>query len=105
MSIETATWLGEEFSVYDFDSIGWKDLPGVYILMRYYPRDDEWEFLYAGKTGSFANRLRPGHHEWDAAARRGATHVHAKVVRLDTARTRLERTLIREYDPPLNDTR
>ena len=97
----TCTWVGEEFEVYDFDPDNWNDVAGVYIFLKYHLSEDAWQFLYVGKTQSFLTRLS-AHEKWRAASRLGATHVHAKVVRLGKDRTRLERRLIREYDPPLN---
>ena len=75
--------------------------PGVYVF-AYEEREGEWVPLYVGQTGSFRTRLA-SHEEWSEAAQRGATHIHAKVVRDSAARSDLERRLIHAYDPPLND--
>ena len=99
---ERLSWLDEDFEVHDFEPAGWKDVAGVYIVMKYHPSQDTWDFLYVGKTRSFAERLHRNHHEWAAATQLGATHIHAKVVLKAKDRTRLERALIEEYDPELN---
>lgn len=97
----TVEWLdGEHFQVLDVPSrVRWSDEPGVYLFVKL--ANGRYHALYVGQTVSLAARL-PGHERWLAAARAGATQVHAKVVQLGTTRNRLEQLLIQRWNPPLN---
>lgn len=95
-----ATWLNYRFEVYPAGGTTWRPVPGVYIFagMNAYR---QWVALYIGQAGSLANRFS-NHERWPAAARLGATHVHALVVPLQVDRDFIERSLIQAYQPHLN---
>jgi hypothetical protein len=97
--MSTCTWGGLSFSIYT-PPISWNDVGGIYIFSQLMPSG--WIPYYIGQTNSFSARL-PTHERWPDAIRRGATHVHALVVRGQADRERLERELIGAYQPPLND--
>jgi hypothetical protein len=100
---EKSKWLSYEFNVYPFDSdLPWKGIGGIYIFCKIDPQTGQWEPLYVGQTGSFANRIIPSHDQWDAAEELGATHIHAMVAPLAKDRDKIEEELILELDPPLN---
>lgn len=101
MSVSKTYWLNYEFLVFDPRNTRWENVGGLYIFAGLNRTRDAWLAYYVGQTSSFAQRL-PGHEKWPAAARLGATHVHARVERLQANRLRIERELIDYYDPPLN---
>ncbi len=93
------TWLKYEFGVYA-PNTSWNDNSGIYIFTGI-NQNGRWEALYIGQALSFKNRLA-NHDQWNAAARLGATHVHARVVSLQANRDAIEAELIRSYQPRLN---
>jgi hypothetical protein len=95
----TVTWLSYEFTVYGPNTT-WHAVGGVYIFCAVKPQN-QWEPLYVGQTDSFADRI-PSHEKWNAAVRLGATHVHARMIHLRSARDAVERELIQALHPPLN---
>ena len=94
----TFKWLRLEFEVLDY-RVTWHDKPGIYIFAR--PISTGWSAQYVGQTDSFRDRI-PNHPRWQGAVRRGATHVHARVVTQSTKRDTLERDLIAALEPPMN---
>lgn len=97
---QTVSWGGYTFTVHDFAS-QWNDVAGVYIFAGLSADRQWWQAKYIGQTTSFAARIR-SHDRWAEAARLGATHVHARVVREDFQRNTIEHSLIEAYKPPLN---
>lgn len=97
--MNTVTWLGYEFTVYPRFGTTWNNVGGIYIFTGVV--GNQWEPYYIGRCESFLNRL-PSHDRWDEAARRGATHIHARVVPQEASRATLEEALIRACNPPLN---
>ena len=98
--INTAKWLGQEFTVYTPDTT-WNALAGVYIFCGS-NQQNQWVPLYVGRAHSFAQRI-PGHERWAEAVRLGATHIHAMVERREANREAIERQLIQTYRPRLNE--
>ena len=98
----TVSWLGEEFRVLPHNAT-WNPVGGVYIFAGINHRD-EWNPLYVGQTHSLAERI-PSHPRWLEARLLGASHVHAKVVRLEQERLSLERRLVGYFRPTLNRQR
>ena len=104
MSNETAYWLTYEFKVYDPLTTTWNDLPGVYIFAKVNEFTNRWKALYIGETESFKKRpLGSGHEKWADALRLGATYIHARVESHKATRLAVERILIDQENPPLND--
>lgn len=104
---QIVSWGGYDFTSYDPTQTNWNDVPGVYIFAGKSTDGRWWRAKYVGQTSSFATRLGPGnnnHERWPEAERKGATHVHARVVKNEIERRSLETMLIESYDPPLNDT-
>lgn len=93
------TWLSYEFVICKKEG-PWEDVGGVYIFAGINPQN-VWIPIYVGQATSFYTRF-PTHERWSEAELRGATHIHAKVVWQEATRLKIERELIREYDPPLN---
>lgn len=98
----TVSWLGEDFAVLPHGAT-WNAVGGVYIFAGLNHRN-QWYPLYVGQTHSLAQRI-PDHPRWLEARLLGATHVHAKVVRVPGVRQNLERRLIRSFSPTLNHQR
>lgn len=96
----TATWSGQQFSVYEAANTNWNDKAGIYIFASITPQN-QWKALYIGQADSFKSRLA-NHERWAEAQRLGAAHVHAIVVPLQANRDSLERQLIQAFQPPLN---
>ena len=101
---KVVVWGGYEFTIHDLERTTWNDVAGVYIFAGLDSTGRWWQPKYIGQTVSFADRL-PGHERWDEARDRGATHVHAAVVRDGSQRIAAETALIRAYNPPLNQSR
>ncbi len=93
-------WLNYEFGVYDPETTTWNDVGGIYIFTGLNPQG-RWRAFYIGQAKSFQDRI-PSHENWTAAARLGATHVHAMVVQQAATRDRIEAELIEAYQPVLN---
>ena len=100
----TAKWLNYSFGVYPYD-VDWHATPGLYVFAA---RGEglvgsrQWRALYVGQTHSFADRI-PTHEKWQAGVRLGAAHVHARREDDEETRELIERELIQEYQPPLNE--
>ena len=94
-----ASWKGYEFEVCvpvaDCNSV-----PGVYIFCGINAQN-RWEALYLGQAQSFRDRFS-SHEQWDSAARLGATHIHARVIRGENERDAVEPELIQACQPRLN---
>ena len=97
---QTCKWGSTDFTVYEAAATTWNDRAGVYVFATVTPQN-YWKALYIGQADSFQNRL-PSHERWDEAARLGATHIHAAVVPQAVNRDSLEKSLIAQYQPPLN---
>jgi excinuclease UvrABC nuclease subunit len=93
------TWLDYEFGVYE-PTVTWSEKSGIYIFAGI-NQEGRWVGLYIGQALSFKNRLA-NHDQWNAAARLGASHVHARVVELQANRDAIELQLIRAFQPRLN---
>jgi excinuclease UvrABC nuclease subunit len=93
-------WLNYGFVVYDPKNTTWNDVPGIYIFAGMVS-PNQWRAFYIGQAGSFKDRL-PNHENWSAAARLGATHVHAMLVPQAATRDIIEEQLIRVCQPTLN---
>jgi excinuclease UvrABC nuclease subunit len=92
-------WLEHTFEVCLKDA-NWNDVGGVYIFTGLNPQN-RWVPLYIGQADSFRTRI-PSHEQWSPAQRLGATHVHALVVEQAATRDKIEKELIRAYQPALN---
>ncbi|MDE0678815.1 MAG: hypothetical protein OXI11_01130 [Gammaproteobacteria bacterium] len=104
---QVVSWGGYDFNSYDPAQTNWNDVPGIYIFAGMSTDGRWWRAKYVGQTSSFSERLGGGnnsHERWKEAKRKGATHVHARVVHNEMERRSLESMLIETYDPPLNAT-
>jgi excinuclease UvrABC nuclease subunit len=97
--MQTVKWLSYEFNVHPPET-NWNDIGGIYIFTGINARN-QWVALYIGQAVSLRDRLAD-HEQWNAAARLGATHVHAKAVPLQANRDAIEIQLIKGYQPRLN---
>lgn len=61
----------------------------------------KWTPLYFGQTGNFEDRF-DGHHKWDCAEKRGATHIHAHLNARESDRLAEESDLVKKWNPPCN---
>jgi hypothetical protein len=105
MSVSTVKWQGmkwwHELGVYPLNT-SWNPLGGIYV-MCWQGFDGKWVPEYIGETQSFQERLCGNHHKWDAALRRGVTHIHAMVMADDEALRRVvERDLVSAWQPHCN---
>lgn len=87
------------FDVFDKNE-GWHAVPGLYIF-AYILSNGDWKAIYVGKTDDFSSRM-PNHDRLNDAIKKGATHIHAKVVMSDYDRSLFERMLIQNLQPELN---
>lgn len=87
-----------EFEIFDRNE-AWKDVAGLYIFA--YQQAGSWHALYVGQAESLAACL-PKHDRLPEAVQKGATHIHAKPVRLKRDRDDWEHRLIEQLQPPLN---
>jgi excinuclease UvrABC nuclease subunit len=99
MSNQTCRWNGVELHILAKDA-NWSKSAGIYIFAGV-NSNRNWVALYIGQASSFADRV-PNHERWDDAVKRGATHVHACIVPTQAERDRLEESLVRAFQPPLN---
>ena len=108
MTDREVVWTGVDGTNYAYKvfspDVGWNDVPGNYIFAKRV--GGQWRPLYIGETKSLKIRFKNGHEKWQAAKRRGASHVHAHTSNAaKSVRTREEENLIDNYTPPLNDQR
>ena len=96
----TADGKKHEFEVYS-PNVSWNSVGGIYIF-TYLQANNYWKPLYIGQTEDFSQRI-PNHERWAEAVRRGATHIHVKVVSHASTRDVLELMLIKYCQPPMND--
>lgn len=96
---QTVQWLSYPFYVCEHES-PWLDRGGIYIFTGL-NRRNQWVAMYIGQTDSLSTRI-PSHEKWGPAARLGATHVHAMVVKQAIQRAAIEAELIRAFQPRLN---
>jgi len=87
-----------EFTIYSSNK-DWTNASGLYIFS--YLKGNNWYAVYVGQTDDFSSRL-PNHDRLDEAVRKGATHIHAVVVPLQSNRNKWEKMLIQHLQPPLN---
>jgi len=101
---EIANWIlpgggTTPFNIY-YQNQGWHNVAGVYIFAML--KEGRWQALYIGQAASFSDRL-PGHERLDEAVKLGATAIHARVVPGQPERDMLERALIGQNTPPMNE--
>lgn len=90
------------FTVYASNS-GWNPVGGVYLFARPSTlRSGTWDVFYIGRTDNFSKRL-PNHERLNEASRMGATHIAAVVISTESEREQVEREMIQQIRPPLND--
>jgi len=87
-----------EFTLYGSNT-NWKDTSGLYVFA--YMDGNHWHAVYVGQTDNFSSRL-PNHDRLDEATRKGATHIHAIVIPLQSNRNAWEKMLIHNLKPALN---
>ena len=100
----------------------WRGVPGVYVFARRSTAEGflptrigptrvlerilarrAWIPLYVGQSKNLAGRLQLEKREhWKQAVALGATHVHARIARIEYERRDLERRLIEALQPTLN---
>jgi hypothetical protein len=102
-SMRTCKWpIGNnqtlDFIVYDTNTL-WNEFAGLYIFA--YLSGEYWHALYVGQTTDFSSRL-PSHERWDEAVQKGATHIHALLVPQAANRDKVEKMLIQNLQPPMN---
>ncbi|WP_324051243.1 GIY-YIG nuclease family protein [Aeromonas caviae] len=95
----TVTWAGHDFGVY-MPKSEWHDKAGIYIFAKI-EANGRWRALYIGQASSFSNRLS-NHERWAEAVKKGATHIHARVITEQKQRDIIEEQLIKINQPPLN---
>lgn len=104
-------WGPYQFEVHSRYNEDWTDTGGVYIFAEpipgvfdalLYPDRVTWKARYVGKTKSFSERLHDDHDKWMDAVDLGFTHVHILPVGDKNERKRVEKQLIRKYQPILN---
>ena len=79
----------------------WNKVSGLYIF-AYLAANGKWTALYVGQTDDFSSRL-PSHERLNEAVRLGATHIHARVVELQSDRDYYEAILIQCLQPEMNE--
>lgn len=89
---------GHNFEVLPKDA-NWSTAAGVYMFAHHNGRG--YVILYVGQTDNFRERMRY-HDRWDEAVRRGARFILATCVPRQLDRDALERQLIRQMQPPMN---
>jgi len=94
------TWGQHSFEIH-LPTVSWSDVAGIYIFAKPSQQLNQWIALYIGQAASLKDRLS-NHERWNDALRLGATHVHALVVPLQANRDGIEQSLIRTYQPNLN---
>ena len=98
-------WLGYPFKVYLYDSHLLPVAPGVYVFAAmdlkslYAPSQRP---LYVGSTDHSKDRFST-HEKFSEAEELGLSHIHFLVEESKEAREEIEKALIQEYKPPLND--
>lgn len=100
----SATWTSSNgtsftFSVYVPGTTTWNNEGGIYVFAYWF--GGQWRPLYIGQAESIMERFR-SHERWQEAVQRGATHV--LILQEPSSRNRdlLERALIKELQPPMN---
>ena len=104
MQSDVVYWLEKEFGVHHHHET-WRSVPGIYIfagLVKDRRGNSAWRPYYVGQTSNLADRI-PNHERWIEAKRKGATHVHARVETNNYLRFMIEKELIQQYKPLLND--
>ena len=94
-----------EFVTYDLNG-PFPNSAGVYMLLKgtHTPQNTiNHDILYVGETGSFQTRLRPGHHDWNEASKRGMNYLSVYIPKYGESRTDIQDSLIEYFKPPLND--
>ena len=90
-----------EFSIHDKNTRDyWNDVAGLYIFASKLS-NGSWCSIYIGQTNSFKDRL-PDHERLQEAIKKGATHIHVRVVQNQNDRNELEKSLIQTMKPTLN---
>ncbi|MBP1152542.1 GIY-YIG nuclease family protein [Methylocaldum sp. RMAD-M] len=88
------------FGIYNYKGV-WNNVAGIYMFCRKNQPQNSWVPLYIGQTDSFQARLS-NHEQWLAAFLKGANAVLAAVITRKDSRDRIERDLIQQFQPPLN---
>lgn len=87
------------FEVYHIGHQTHIDVAGVYVFTKK-GNNDKHTILYVGETGSFGDRLGPGHEKWESAIREGMTHV---CVHETSNRVFVQNQIKDKYNPRLNE--
>ena len=102
MTTTTHRWAGYDFNVHK-PNADWADVAGVYVFVNRNMQGRR-SALYVGQAQSLRSRLS-NHEQWAPALRLGANEIHATAEPSSVARTRIERAIYDQYEPPLNDKR
>ncbi len=94
-------WGQYSFTSHD-PAANWNDVAGIYIFSKPSTQPGKWLALYIGQASSFKDRLT-NHERWAEALQLGATHVHAMVETLQANRDKIEESLIKDFQPQLNE--
>jgi len=94
--------LGQSLEFWVYSSLSaLENLAGIYAFCRR-ELDGSYTVLYIGQSQDLLDRLRR-HERWRQAVDRGASVVAVAIVLDEKARDYFEQSMIREFDPPLND--
>ena len=98
-SPQTCVWVGASGTEYTYTvhsiSDTFSGLPaGNYVFARV--DGDTWTPIYFGQ-GQLADRCGPGHHRWDCALAKGATHIHVHLNGREADRLAEEDDLLAAY--------
>ena len=106
--METAywSWSGLEFEIFSKDD----ELPsfgGLYIFCSFdsdlWFLKKTWRPLYVGETQSIADRVSPNHKHWKEAVQHRLSHIHVHPEPQKNRRLDLEKQLIRDLQPKMNE--
>lgn len=101
---QTIDWEGTSGKSYRYwiHPIGnqFKAEPGNYIFAKE-DSPGRWHPVYIGQTSNLDERFDQ-HHKMDCIRNHGATHIHAHLNSIETARLAEERDLISRFDPECN---
>lgn len=103
---ETITAKGASGVEYTFYVYPWgtefKELGGVYLVLRKSNPNSNYNVLYVGQTGNLSERF-DNHHKKSCFDRNGKTHIAIKLEASESRRLNIESDLIKNYNPPCND--
>ncbi|MDD3001689.1 MAG: GIY-YIG nuclease family protein [Candidatus Riflebacteria bacterium] len=101
----TLTWTSDKyfgkslkFALYKKTDAERLHCAGIYMFIKYEPIN----VFYVGQTECFSDRLS-NHERWSEAVKFGANYIAVAEERNETLRLNLEKIMINELQPPLNE--